>query len=305
MALNLMFRWKASLLIPSSLGQLPNIPGQKGPTTPDLEGIPWHKPLTTQQHFPEHLDHFAENMEDFSNDLFSSFFDDPVLDEKSPLLDMELDSPTPGIQAEHSYSLSGDSAPQSPLVPIKMEDTTQGKRWNSLGTAQAQKAQEGGSSGVTREGACSLDSQRLPDEPPQTPQEHTLILNHTPLLPPYLPVTRGSQGYWAGTYNGITVHRCWNFLEAGGLALQLEKIVGIPGAQRQPVVQSWGTQAPSRVGLGLQGGQSATAPSPLPQQAPKSRVPSSAPSTIDSPPLSPVLLAASVAASQWGYHEQD
>ncbi|XP_068844513.1 cyclic AMP-responsive element-binding protein 3-like protein 1 isoform X3 [Capricornis sumatraensis] len=76
-------------------------------------------------HFPEHLDHFAENMEDFSNDLFSSFFDDPVLDEKSPLLDMELDSPTPGIQAEHSYSLSGDSAPQSPVVPIKMEDTTQ------------------------------------------------------------------------------------------------------------------------------------------------------------------------------------
>ncbi|XP_069325975.1 cyclic AMP-responsive element-binding protein 3-like protein 1 isoform X3 [Eulemur rufifrons] len=76
-------------------------------------------------HFPEHLDHFAENMEDFSNDLFSSFFDDPVLDEKSPLLDMELDSPMPGIQAEHSYSLSGDSAPQSPLAPIKMEDTTQ------------------------------------------------------------------------------------------------------------------------------------------------------------------------------------
>lgn len=77
-------------------------------------------------------------MEDFSNDLFSSFFDDPVLDEKSPLLDMELDSPTPGIQAEHSYSLSGDSAPQSPLVPIKMEDTTQGKRWKNLGTAQTQ-----------------------------------------------------------------------------------------------------------------------------------------------------------------------
>ncbi|OWK17995.1 CREB3L1 [Cervus elaphus hippelaphus] len=77
------------------------------------------------KHFPEHLDHFAENMEDFSNDLFSSFFDDPVLDEKSPLLDMELDSPTPGIQAEHSYSLSGDSAPQSPAMPIKMEDTTQ------------------------------------------------------------------------------------------------------------------------------------------------------------------------------------
>ncbi|XP_005384096.1 PREDICTED: cyclic AMP-responsive element-binding protein 3-like protein 1 [Chinchilla lanigera] len=76
-------------------------------------------------HFPEQLDHFVENMDDFSNDLFSSFFDDPALDEKSPLLDMELDPPAPGIQAEHSYSLSGDSAPQSPLVPIKMEDTTE------------------------------------------------------------------------------------------------------------------------------------------------------------------------------------
>lgn len=83
-------------------------------------------------------------MEDFSNDLFSSFFDDPVLDEKSPLLDMELDSPTPGIQAEHSYSLSGDSAPQSPLVPIKMEDTTQGKEgWKDPGSVPAQKTQEG------------------------------------------------------------------------------------------------------------------------------------------------------------------
>lgn len=79
-------------------------------------------------------------MEDFSNDLFSSFFDDPVLDEKSPLLDMELDSPTPGIQAEHSYSLSGDSAPQSPLVPIKMEDTTQGKKG---GRAQDSTCTEG------------------------------------------------------------------------------------------------------------------------------------------------------------------
>lgn len=82
-------------------------------------------------------------MEDFSNDLFSSFFDDPVLDEKGPLLDMELDSPTPGIQAEHSYSLSGDSAPQSPLVPIKMEDTTQGKGWEDPETARAQRDQRG------------------------------------------------------------------------------------------------------------------------------------------------------------------
>lgn len=99
-------------------------------------------------------------MEDFSNDLFSSFFDDPVLDEKSPLLDMELDSPTPGIQAEHSYSLSGDSAPQSPLVPIKMEDTTQGKkRWKGPGTAW--KAHEGGMPlSELQRGDCR---QRLPE----------------------------------------------------------------------------------------------------------------------------------------------
>lgn len=108
-------------------------------------------------------------MEDFSNDLFSSFFDDPVLDEKSPLLDMELDSPTPGIQAEHSYSLSGDSAPQSPLVPIKMEDTTQGKEgWKGPGTAR--KAREGGTPlselqrrpEALREGTHKCLSGRLP-----------------------------------------------------------------------------------------------------------------------------------------------
>ncbi|XP_053161679.1 cyclic AMP-responsive element-binding protein 3-like protein 1 [Hemicordylus capensis] len=73
-------------------------------------------------HFSENFDHFSENMEDFSNELFNSFFDDPMLAEKNPLLDMDLDPPTPGIQAEHSYSLSGDSAPQSPLMPIKTEE---------------------------------------------------------------------------------------------------------------------------------------------------------------------------------------
>nr|XP_023672856.1 cyclic AMP-responsive element-binding protein 3-like protein 1 [Paramormyrops kingsleyae] len=66
--------------------------------------------------------HFSEHMEDFSNELFSSFFDDHLLAERNPLLDMELDPPNPDIQAEHSYSLSGDSAPQSPSMPIKMDE---------------------------------------------------------------------------------------------------------------------------------------------------------------------------------------
>ncbi|XP_072905277.1 cyclic AMP-responsive element-binding protein 3-like protein 1 isoform X1 [Hemitrygon akajei] len=73
--------------------------------------------------------HFSENLDDFSNELFSSFFDDQLLVEKNPLLDMELDPATPAIQAEHSYSLSGDSAPQSPLMPIKMDEEADGGLW--------------------------------------------------------------------------------------------------------------------------------------------------------------------------------
>ncbi|XP_075694046.1 cyclic AMP-responsive element-binding protein 3-like protein 1 isoform X2 [Rhinoderma darwinii] len=66
--------------------------------------------------------HFSEALDEFSNDLFNSFFDDPPLLDRDSLLDMEVDSPTPPIQAEHSYSLSEDSAPQSPALTIKEED---------------------------------------------------------------------------------------------------------------------------------------------------------------------------------------
>ncbi|XP_029438453.1 cyclic AMP-responsive element-binding protein 3-like protein 1 isoform X2 [Rhinatrema bivittatum] len=66
--------------------------------------------------------HFSENLDDFSNELFNSFFDEPLLVEKNSLLDMDFDPPTPGIQAEHSYSLSGDSAPQSPVMLVKTEE---------------------------------------------------------------------------------------------------------------------------------------------------------------------------------------
>ncbi|XP_035642552.1 cyclic AMP-responsive element-binding protein 3-like protein 1 isoform X1 [Oncorhynchus mykiss] len=66
--------------------------------------------------------HFSEQMEDFSNELFSSFFDDHLLADRNPLLDMEMDPPNPDIQQEHSYSLSGDSAPQSPSMSIKMDE---------------------------------------------------------------------------------------------------------------------------------------------------------------------------------------
>lgn len=68
------------------------------------------------------LQHFSEQMEDFSNELFSSFFDDHLLADRDPLLDMEMDPPNPDIQQEHSYSLSGDSAPQSPSMSIKIDE---------------------------------------------------------------------------------------------------------------------------------------------------------------------------------------
>lgn len=71
-----------------------------------------------------HFQHFSEQMEDFSNELFNSFFDDHLLAERTPLLDMELEPQNPDIQQEHSYSLSGDSAPQSPSMPIKSDDDT-------------------------------------------------------------------------------------------------------------------------------------------------------------------------------------
>ncbi|KAL4642119.1 cyclic AMP-responsive element-binding protein 3-like protein 1 [Arapaima gigas] len=69
--------------------------------------------------------HFSEQMDDFSSELFNNFFDDHLLAERNPLLDMDLDPPNPDIQAEHSYSLSEDSAPQSPTMPIQMDVGTE------------------------------------------------------------------------------------------------------------------------------------------------------------------------------------
>ncbi|XP_068117835.1 cyclic AMP-responsive element-binding protein 3-like protein 1 isoform X2 [Hyperolius riggenbachi] len=66
--------------------------------------------------------HFSEALDEFSNELFNSFFDDPPLLDRDALLDMEVESPAPPIQADHCYSLSEDSTPQSPALTIKEED---------------------------------------------------------------------------------------------------------------------------------------------------------------------------------------
>nr|XP_057906651.1 cyclic AMP-responsive element-binding protein 3-like protein 1 [Doryrhamphus excisus] len=71
----------------------------------------------------------GDQMEDFSSELFSSFFEDhllerPLLADRHSLLHMDIDS-SPDIQAEHSYSLSEDSAPQSPALSVKMDQDSE------------------------------------------------------------------------------------------------------------------------------------------------------------------------------------
>ncbi|XP_041822433.1 cyclic AMP-responsive element-binding protein 3-like protein 1 [Chelmon rostratus] len=75
----------------------------------------------------------GDQMDDFSSELFSSFFDDhllerPLLADRPSLLHMDIDS-SPDIQAEHSYSLSEDSAPQSPALSVKMDQESEFE-WN-------------------------------------------------------------------------------------------------------------------------------------------------------------------------------
>nr|XP_019959425.1 PREDICTED: cyclic AMP-responsive element-binding protein 3-like protein 1 [Paralichthys olivaceus] len=71
----------------------------------------------------------GDQMDDFSSELFNSFFDDhllerPLLADRPSPLHMDIDS-SPDIQAEHSYSLSEDSAPQSPALSIKMDQESE------------------------------------------------------------------------------------------------------------------------------------------------------------------------------------
>ncbi|KAG9333457.1 hypothetical protein JZ751_011525, partial [Albula glossodonta] len=72
-------------------------------------------------------------MEDLSSELFSSLFENHLLTENTPLLALEGYPPSPDIQAEHSYSLSGDSTPQSPSLPVRMDEETESEGMWSFG----------------------------------------------------------------------------------------------------------------------------------------------------------------------------
>ncbi|XP_077368375.1 cyclic AMP-responsive element-binding protein 3-like protein 1 isoform X2 [Festucalex cinctus] len=71
----------------------------------------------------------GDQMDDFSSELFSTFFEDhllerPLLADRHSFLHMDIDS-SPDIQGEHSYSLSEDSAPQSPALSVKMDQESE------------------------------------------------------------------------------------------------------------------------------------------------------------------------------------
>lgn len=83
----------------------------------DRQGDKLFHPFLSPQHFTEFLD-------EFSPDVLGQLLNDPFLSEKNEIMEVELSpaSPAPLIQAEHSYSLCGDSRPQSPLTHISTDD---------------------------------------------------------------------------------------------------------------------------------------------------------------------------------------
>lgn len=66
--------------------------------------------------------HFTELLDEL--DVLGQLLNDPFLSEKNEMMEVELSpaSPAPLIQAEHSYSLCGDSRPQSPLTHVSTDD---------------------------------------------------------------------------------------------------------------------------------------------------------------------------------------
>lgn len=80
--------------------------------------------------------HFTELLDEFSQDVLGQLLNDPFLSEKNEAMEVELSpaSPAPLIQVEHSYSLCGDSRPQSPLTHISTDDNfNEGNRRHGCG----------------------------------------------------------------------------------------------------------------------------------------------------------------------------
>lgn len=76
------------------------------------------------------VQHFTDLLDDMSQEvLLGQLLSDPFLSGRSDMMDMDEElspasPPPPHIQAEHSYSLCGDSRPQSPLSHLTTEKTS-------------------------------------------------------------------------------------------------------------------------------------------------------------------------------------
>uniref|UniRef100_A0A3P8TKX1 cAMP responsive element binding protein 3-like 1 n=1 Tax=Amphiprion percula TaxID=161767 RepID=A0A3P8TKX1_AMPPE len=128
-------------------------------------------------------------MDDFSSELFNSFFDDhvlerPLLADRPSLLHIDMDS-SPDIQAEHSYSLSEDSAPQSPALSIKMDQESGRILYACLKNAQSQRK-------LAHPTLSSLldDALQLPPTPPSS--NHGDSDGSLPPSSPHLPLPPSS-----------------------------------------------------------------------------------------------------------------
>ncbi|XP_030071777.1 cyclic AMP-responsive element-binding protein 3-like protein 2 isoform X2 [Microcaecilia unicolor] len=103
--------------------------------------LQWDRKLSELSDAPEsdtllYRTHFSEFLDAFSQDVLGQLLNDPYLSEKNEMMEMDLSpaSPSPLIQAEHSYSLCGDSCPQSPLTHVSAEDNfgedLENERWH-------------------------------------------------------------------------------------------------------------------------------------------------------------------------------
>lgn len=98
-------------------------------------GLKKHFPVLPVQHFTELLDDLSQEA------LLGQLLSDPFLSGRGDAMDTEEEltpaSPVPPhIQAEHSYSLCGDSRPQSPLSHLPGEPGSDaGKLWPECKTS--------------------------------------------------------------------------------------------------------------------------------------------------------------------------
>ncbi|KAK5891178.1 hypothetical protein CgunFtcFv8_018458 [Champsocephalus gunnari] len=134
----------------------------------------------------------GDQMDDFSSELFSSFFDDhllerPIVSDRPSPISMDMDDSSPDIQAEHSYSLSEDSAPQSPALSIKMDHESEFEWSFSQDLSGILVKQEEPDVGQRSPSQDSVKPVAIKDEPKEIGQYLSLPSDDALQLPPTPP----------------------------------------------------------------------------------------------------------------------